>query len=285
MHTAKIAGRTVWSLVCIGLLLAALSGSFAYGQNRNTPHSKDEAWKLLQDSLKHGSFSPTCCTLIVNSRMEDGVVTGTDKTGSVRLTIHLADVTEIRYDNKAILNTCRESHVTWSEFPYSQQRPGPDPGIAIFGNNAFSCSAVVRSESFLAALTYLAHAAQQEQTAKDAADLEAFKTKAAAWRQLTVKPAMPTEAHEHQVLAEYAYKNKDLPKAIIEYEEALTIFPYWPDGQSNLANLAAEVGTRPGYRIAVDHMQMYLDLVPDAPDAQAAQDSIIIWKSKLGEIH
>jgi hypothetical protein len=28
-------------------------------------------------------------------------------------------------------------------------------------------------------------------------------------------------------------------------------------------------------------MQDYLELVPDAPDAQAARDKIIIWKDKV----
>jgi len=34
------------------------------------------------------------------------------------------------------------------------------------------------------------------------------------------------------------------------------------------------------YRGAVLHMPEYLVLVPDAPDAQAAKDEIIIWKDK-----
>jgi len=28
-------------------------------------------------------------------------------------------------------------------------------------------------------------------------------------------------------------------------------------------------------------MQAYLELVPDAPDAQGARDQIVIWKAKL----
>ncbi len=44
------------------------------------------------------------------------------------------------------------------------------------------------------------------------------------------------------------------------------------------------MGTGPGYRITVHHMQMYLDRVHDASDAQAAQNSIIIWKEKLREL-
>jgi hypothetical protein len=35
------------------------------------------------------------------------------------------------------------------------------------------------------------------------------------------------------------------------------------------------------YGNAVLHMQRYLELVPDAPDAQAARDQIVIWQSKI----
>jgi predicted TPR repeat methyltransferase len=58
----------------------------------------------------------------------------------------------------------------------------------------------------------------------------------------------------------------------------LVIFPTWPEGQFNLAFLCGETGD---YGCAVEHMQDYLELVPDAPDAQAAKDKLIIWKDKL----
>jgi hypothetical protein len=116
--------------------------------------------------------------------------------------------------------------------------------------------------------------------AKAAANLEEFKPKAAAWRQLAVKPEMPEEAHRHQVLAENAFQAKNVGKAISEYEAALRVFPYWPEGNYNLAMLAGEIGGRPGYDIAIFHMKSYLELMPDAPDARAAKDSVIVWEDK-----
>ena len=62
---------------------------------------------------------------------------------------------------------------------------------------------------------------------------------------------------------------------------ALDIFPTWPEGQFNLATLAGE---NKYYELAVMHMKEYLELVPDSTDAQAAKDSIIIWRDKLSSL-
>jgi len=93
-----------------------------------------------------------------------------------------------------------------------------------------------------------------------------------------VKPTMPEAAREHQVLAEFAFKEKNVDKAISEYMAALAIFPTWPEGQYNLATLAGE---KKMYQMAIQHMKEYMDLAPDSPDVQAAKDSVIIWKDKL----
>ncbi len=255
--------RTLASFVCLGLLLAALPASFAYGQS-TPPRDAAEAWKWMQSLLKEaGVLDPT---------LNNGVVSGKGRgRRGVVFTIHLAAVSSVApYAQHPVYGDLYVP-TPWYEFPYVSS-PGTIPAMGWFKRD--------HAQRFQAMLVYLARQAQQEQAAKDAADLEAFKPKAAAWRQLAVKPGPPEEARRHQVLAEYAYKQKDVPKAITEYTEALRIFPYWPAGQNNLAFLAGEAGTRPGYNLAVYHMKMYLELVPNAPDAQAAQDSIFIWEDK-----
>jgi predicted TPR repeat methyltransferase len=89
---------------------------------------------------------------------------------------------------------------------------------------------------------------------------------------------MPEPAREHQVLAEYAFKEKNTDKAMLEYTEALKIFSTWAEGQFNLATLCGEAKH---YQCAVLHMKEYLALAPESTDAQAANDSIIIWNDKL----
>jgi hypothetical protein len=60
----------------------------------------------------------------------------------------------------------------------------------------------------------------------------------------------------------------------------LRVYPLWPEGHYNLAMLAGEIGGRPGYDIAIFHMQSYLELLPEAPDARPAKDSIIVWQDQ-----
>lgn len=208
--------------------------------------------------------------------LQDGLVTGTIN-GKNPFTIHLTLVNSVTAPEMTAIPFGQMYSVHWYEFPNLSSSPG-----TITWSGHWAPAIQMRdAQRFEAALVYLARAAQDDQAAKDAADLEAFKPKAAAWRQMTTKPAMPEQAHEHQVLAEYAYKQKDIDKAMMEFSVALHIFPYWPAGQYDLATMASEIGGRPGYRIAIFHMECYLALVPNAPDAEAARDSIIIWKDKM----
>jgi tetratricopeptide (TPR) repeat protein len=134
---------------------------------------------------------------------------------------------------------------------------------------------------FVAAVEYLAGNARQEESERDERDLAQFHAQAAAWREAAVKPTMPESAREHQVLAEYAFKERNADKAISEYMGALSIFPTWPEGQYNLATLAGE---KHFYETAVFHMKEYLELVPESSDAQAAKDAIIVWKDRLNSL-
>ena len=107
---------------------------------------------------------------------------------------------------------------------------------------------------------------------------EQFNERAAEWRAATVKPPLPEDARQHKVLAENAVQEKHFAKAIDQYEAALDTFPTWPEGQFNAALLCGETGD---YEDAMQHMQNYVQLVPDAQDAQAARDKILIWREKL----
>jgi hypothetical protein len=105
-----------------------------------------------------------------------------------------------------------------------------------------------------------------------------FQRTADAWRASGAKTALPEEARPHKVLAENAVQEKNLKRAINEYEAGLAIFPTWPDGQYNVALLCGETGD---YDEAVQHMEQYLVLALNAPDAQPAKDKIIIWRDKI----
>jgi hypothetical protein len=133
-------------------------------------------------------------------------------------------------------------------------------------------------DQFTANLNWLvAHA--PEFPALEAARRQEFNRKAAEWRAAPIKTPLPEDARRHKVLAENAIQEKDSEKAIDEYEAGLDVFPTWPEGQFNVALLCGEGGD---YEEAIEHMEDYLKLVPDAADAQAARDKIVVWQDKLG---
>jgi regulator of sirC expression with transglutaminase-like and TPR domain len=57
----------------------------------------------------------------------------------------------------------------------------------------------------------------------------------------------------------------------------LALYPTWPEGHFNAALIAAELGN---YTDAAEHMQAYLELLPNAPDAQSARDQVDLWQLK-----
>ncbi|MGH9530159.1 MAG: hypothetical protein ACRD2S_09615 [Terriglobales bacterium] len=150
-----------------------------------------------------------------------------------------------------------------------------------YSHDREDCIFVYHADKFAAALEFLAAAARQQEQVQQDATLQQFEAQAKAWREAPSKPQMPEAAREHQVLAEYSFKQKETEKAVKEYQAALDIFPTWPEGQFNLATLAGEQKL---YDTAIFHMQQYLALAPDAPDAQAAKDSIIIWKDRINTL-
>ena len=108
-------------------------------------------------------------------------------------------------------------------------------------------------------------------------DFAAFKTNAAAWRSITNKPPMPQEVHKYQVLAANAVQEKRFEDAADYYEQGLAIYPTWPDAQHDVALIDCELGN---YGDAAYHMRCYVELVPNAPDAEAASDQAIVWAEK-----
>ena len=109
------------------------------------------------------------------------------------------------------------------------------------------------------------------------APLHRYLQLAADWRAQPTKPAIPEEVRVRRLLAEDAIKAKKPEEALAHYEIGLELYPTWPQGYFNAALIAAELGY---FGQAVEHMQAYVDLVPDAADAPAARDQIAIWKFK-----
>ncbi len=104
-----------------------------------------------------------------------------------------------------------------------------------------------------------------------------FQPKAAAWRALPAKPAISDDVKQHRLLAEDAYQQKQFDTAAAEYEAGLEIDPLWAQGHFNAAVIYGELKD---YDDAIWHMRCYLELLPNAPDAQEARDQMLLWQGK-----
>ncbi len=121
-------------------------------------------------------------------------------------------------------------------------------------------------------------AAKQRAMAEQKAQQEAQKRgMIAAWRANGSKLELPEEAQRHKVLAEEAFKEKNLQKAVKEYNAALEIYPTWPSGHFNLALILGELQN---FSQAAEHMSTYLELDPNAADAEKVKGQIWIWQDK-----
>jgi tetratricopeptide (TPR) repeat protein len=244
--------RSATTVLALSLLLPL---SFARSrENNESPADKAEAEKWIT-----GSIRPLYQIDELNSQYL--MLSSRSRSEQYHFGIALARIASIQSGG------IRDGYnsVTWQDYTHDN----PDY-LKFFGR--------ARADSFAGALRYLAGLARQEAQAQQDATLQQFRAQAKAWREAVSKPVMPEAAREHQVLAEYAFKQRETEKAVREYKSALDIFPTWPEGQFNLATLAGE---QKDYGTAVLHMKEYLELVPDSPDTQAAKDSIIIWRDRL----
>ena len=108
-----------------------------------------------------------------------------------------------------------------------------------------------------------------------------FQKRAAAWRALPAKPPISDDVKQHRLLAEDAFNQKQFDTAAAEYEAGLEIDPHWAQGHFNAALIYGELKD---YDDAIWHMRCYLELTPDAPDAQEARDQMLLWQGKARQL-
>jgi tetratricopeptide (TPR) repeat protein len=87
--------------------------------------------------------------------------------------------------------------------------------------------------------------------------------------------ALPEEARRCVLRAEMLVKEGDFEKAAGEYMKAIRIAPHAARLYFNSAVVYAELKKYPE---AIRQMNVYLEAVPDAPDARAAKDEIYKWE-------
>ena len=118
------------------------------------------------------------------------------------------------------------------------------------------------------------------EVAEDPQEKAKFEKAAQDYRSAATKPMLPEEAHKYKVQAEGSVRDKKFDDAAQLYGKALDIAPWWPEGHFNRAII---LGESKYYQGAIREMKRYLALVPNAPDARAAQDKIYDWEHKAGK--
>ena len=110
----------------------------------------------------------------------------------------------------------------------------------------------------------------------------AFDEQAKSYRDAPVKPVPGEDLRRYRVQADAAAKDGRFQDAANFYAKALYIAPWWPDGQFNAGLILGDYLHQ--YDKAIDHMTKYLELVPNAADARAAQDKIYVWEGERASL-
>jgi tetratricopeptide (TPR) repeat protein len=152
--------------------------------------------------------------------------------------------------------------------------------LAADGSETVSWASAGEARRFVDAAHALRELRSAAPAASDNAAFAEFAARAAEWRALRPKPALPEGARRYKTLAEEASANRDLDGAASFYEQALAIQPLWPEGQYNAALLYGELGI---HAKAIAHMKRYLELVPGAPDAAAGRSRLAAWEKAAAD--
>ena len=91
------------------------------------------------------------------------------------------------------------------------------------------------------------------------------------------KPALPETARRYDVQALQFMKQKNYDQAIVSFGKVQSIAPWWPQAWFNRA---FALGEQQKYADAISQMKRYLELAPEAPDVQDAQDKIHKWEAQ-----
>ena len=106
--------------------------------------------------------------------------------------------------------------------------------------------------------------------------LAEFKATADQYQLLTVKPSLSEEQRKYFLQANHLAETGDFYQAMERYEKGISINPIsYPSAYYNLALIAA---TAESYSYAFYCMKKYLLLLPNASDAQTAQDKLYEWE-------
>lgn len=132
------------------------------------------------------------------------------------------------------------------------------------------------AEQVLNALKPWQMSSAAERQGWEAQKAQEFAAIAAGYRMANPKPAISEDIRRYEIMADADIRAKRYEDAVNAYEAGLKLSAWWPEGHFNIALVPGKLGQ---YGEAIQHMNKYLALAPDAPDARAARDKIYVWQS------
>jgi tetratricopeptide (TPR) repeat protein len=211
---------------------------------------------------------PSQVTVTRNGFQVVASYTANGKPGIVNFTVTYASA-------RAYVATDRDKHFkTPAQYFSVGYLPSPDKNQLEANGLGWNDEAI--AQQFANAFNRLVYAARNGNT-EDRKDFEEFQTAAKAWRESPTKPPLSEAADRERILAENAINEKNMQSAVDHYDAGLEADPMWPQGWYNAALIYGQLQQ---YDDASEHMKHYLELAPDAPDAKAAREQMIIWEDK-----
>jgi hypothetical protein len=274
--------RTICLIFIVGAILAA--GSCATLHAQDATMTDGEACTVVLSYLSGGFLREKA--LLINSRGQNGYIMGGETTPSgVRFRLKGKREREVSLDYKDLSAVERfEKDAIGFKFPTRK-----DYGVTIeflslstFWGNAkgeVDDRLLQALNKFVSeAHTGYPYDCHKPLTSAEAAKVLAdFQQKTAAWRAMNPKPAVSDEVTKKRMLAEDAIEQKNIGAAQTYYRMGVTLDPTWAPGWFNGALISAELKD---YAAAALNMKHYLILLPDAPDAAAAKEKVLLWEAK-----
>lgn len=165
---------------------------------------------------------------------------------------------------------------------------GPHKGITPYnvnlapdGSCAFAIPTMEEAQQVAAAFLRWKNSTLAERKAYLGGWEQRFSPIAKRYRATYPAPTIPEEVRRFRIIAESAEQDNRFADAADAYLDGLKVAPWWPGGQYNAALILARLHY---YDEAIEHMQHYLALVPQAPDARAAQDMIYQWQGEEASV-
>jgi hypothetical protein len=275
--------RTV-CVILIGVIFVSGSRGALHAQDATIP-SDGQACTVVRSYFSSG-FKQAQATLYWSGAWQGtyygglgthrGTISGGEPTPSgIRF---LTSKQEISLDYKSIRAVLVAGNYINFDIP---KRARWDDGVAIQFFSAVDDHLVQALNKFVrnahAGHAYDCHSTTPAVAAKELAD---FQKKAAAWRAMDPKPPVSDEVTKKRLLAEDAVQEKNFGYAVDYYNDGVTIDPAWAPGWYNAALISAELKD---YAAAALYMKHYLILLPDASDAAAAKEKVLLWEAKAEE--